>query len=51
MKCKYCHGELKYSQTAGTNDFGDKFYRLDIVCKGTCQNVWRDIDLLEDSNG
>ncbi len=46
MKCRYCHGELEYARAEGKNDFGDKIYRLDIVCTGTCQNVWRDIDII-----
>ncbi len=43
MKCKYCHGELEYAKAE--NDFGDKIYRLDIVCTGTCQTVWRDLEI------
>lgn len=47
MKCRYCHGELEYAKTEAENDFGDKIYRLDIVCTGTCQTVWRDLEIRE----
>lgn len=47
MKCRYCHGELKYAKIESKNDFGDKIYRLDIVCTGNCQTVWRDVEILK----
>lgn len=47
MKCRYCHGELDYAKTEAKNDFGDKIYRLDIVCTGNCQTVWRDKEILK----